>query len=103
MLVRLSRAIKIERFSHFLIDVFEEYAHFKFATMISLSQRLFAHVSAKTQNDLSFLYIIKDKSQYSVRGVAKIASPKTTAIIRLFVLQRLSSNIAISDLFGPQM
>ena len=32
MLVRLSRAIKIERFSHFLIDVFEEYAHFKFAT-----------------------------------------------------------------------
>ena len=101
MLVRLSRAIKIERFSHFLIDVFEEYAHFKFATMISLSQRLFAHVSAKTQNDLSLLHIIKDKSQYSVSGVAKIASPESSQIIRVLFLQRLSAKTMNSALFGP--
>ena len=58
-------------------------------TMISLSRRLFAHVSAKTQNDLSYLHTIKDKSQYFVRGVAKIDCQKTTVIIRVYFLQRL--------------
>ena len=58
-------------------------------TMISRLQRLLSHVSAKTQNDLSYLHIIKDKSQYFARGVAKIDCQKTTVIIRVYFLQPL--------------
>ena len=66
----------------------------------TLFKRLLQHVSAKTHKWFVILLCFKYKCQYSSCGVAKIASPKTSQIIRVFVLQRLSAKTMNSDLFG---